>query len=325
MNPSEILAKLNQQGVEFWVDNNKLNIRSPKGVITPEIQADIIKYKADILALVQEMNIHEEFKFDPTTKGISLQTIGRLISGFSEGSSKEYPTPVINPHFMAQNLQITFRPLPDNYHNYHIIRFRQELAIKLRKYGVNVIPWPEATANFKYEIKIPVLNWIKYWKIRGIKSEIDAVIDVERPNSLVRNLGIFIAETFYKICYNLLIKDRKMSVIQIARMSSWAENHAAKFIEDPTNTQIVILADIDNKFVNPQTPYQEKINIGINKLIKTFSEIVIGVSPEQISILNMNLSDATFHQNEIESFVLKSLIPKVFVPIAPLSMSRFQL
>jgi len=325
INASEILAKLNQQGVEFWVENNKLNIRSLKGIITPEIQAEIIKYKADILALVQEMNIDEEFKFDPTTKGISLQTIGRLIGGFSEGSSRQHPTPVINPHFMAQNLQVTFRPLPHNYHNYHIMKFRQELAVSLRKYGVNVVPWPEATANFNYEIKIPLVNWIKNWKIRGIKSEIDAVIDVERPNSLLRKLGIFVAEIFYKISYYWLSKNRKMSVVQIAKMSSWAENHAAKFVEDPTNTQIIILADIDAKFVNPLTPYQEKINIGINKLIKTFSEIVIGISKEQISILNMNLSDATFHQHEIERFVLKSLIPKVFVPIAPLSMSRFQI
>ena len=86
MNASEIFTKLTQQGVDFWVEDNKLNIRSPKGVITPEIQANIIKYKADILALVQEMNIDYQFKFDPSTKGISLQAIGKLISGFSGGS-----------------------------------------------------------------------------------------------------------------------------------------------------------------------------------------------------------------------------------------------
>jgi hypothetical protein len=41
MNASEILAKLTQQGVQFWVENNKLNIRSPKGVITSTIQVEI--------------------------------------------------------------------------------------------------------------------------------------------------------------------------------------------------------------------------------------------------------------------------------------------
>jgi len=325
MNASEIFTKLTQQGVDFWVEDNKLNIRSPKGIITPEIQANIIKYKADILALVQEMNIDYQFKFDPSTKGISLQAIGKLISGFSGGSSAEYQVPVINPKLMAQNLQVTFRPLPEKFHNYQIMKFRQELASKLKKYGVNVIPWLEATAKLNYEIKIPLLNWKIIWKVKGIKSKIDAVIDVERPNSLIRQLGIFVAETSYKIFYYWLVKRRKMSVIQLAKMSGWAENHVAKFVEDPTNTQIITITNIDDKFVDAFTPYQEKISIGINKLIETFSEIVVGISAEKISILNMNLSDSIFRRNEIERFVLKSLIPKIFTPIAPLSMNRFQI
>ncbi|MFM6371580.1 MAG: hypothetical protein ACKPGN_25735, partial [Dolichospermum sp.] len=46
MNAAEILAKLTQQGVLFWAENSKLNIRYPQGVITPEIQLEIAKYKA---------------------------------------------------------------------------------------------------------------------------------------------------------------------------------------------------------------------------------------------------------------------------------------
>ncbi|NEP18379.1 MAG: non-ribosomal peptide synthase, partial [Leptolyngbya sp. SIO4C1] len=41
--------------------------------------------------------------------------------------------------------------------------------------------------------------------------------------------------------------------------------------------------------------------------------------------LNMNLSDAVFPRSQIETFVNKSLIPKVFVPILPLPLSRFEL
>jgi hypothetical protein len=122
-----------------------------------------------------------------------------------------------------------------------------------------------------------------------------------------------------------LKEKQQMSVIEIAKLSSWAEDHAAKYVEDPTNTQVIILTDIDAEFVNPLTPYSEKIRIGINTLIKTFSEIVIGVSDEKFSILNMNLSDSKFAPNEIENFALKSLIPKVFVPITPLLISRFEL
>ena len=325
MNAAEILAKLTQQGVLFWSENSKLNIRSPKGVITPEIQVEIAKYKEDILALIQEMNVTNDYVHEPLMQGISLQTIGKLIGGFSGESPTGYQTPVINPQFMAENLKVTFRPLPDNYDNQVIVRFRQQLIFYLQKHGVKVIPWKEATTELKHTIKIPVINWHKSLKMQSVRADIDAVIDVERPNSWLRKLGIFVAETWYKLSYTWLKEKQKMSVVQIAKLSSWAEDHAAKYVEDPTNTQVIILTDIDDEFVSPITPYPEKIRIGINTLVKTFSEIVIGVSHEKFSILNMNLSDSNFAPNEVENFALKSLIPKVFVPITPLLISRFEI
>ncbi len=324
MNAAEILAKLTQQGVLFWAENSKLNIRSPKGVITPEIQIEIATYKEDILALIQEMNVTSNYAHEPLIQGISLQTIGKLVGGFSGESPTGYQPPIINPKFMAENLKVTFRPLPDNYYNHVIVRFRQQLMFYLQKHGVKVIPWKEATTELKHTVKIPIINWHKALKMQGVRADIDAVIDVERPNSWLRKLGIFVAETWYKLSYTWLKEKQQMSVIQIAKLSSWAEDHAAKYVEDPTNTQVVILTDIDNEFVNPLTPYPEKIRIGINTLVKTFSEIVIGVSNEKFSILNMNLSDSKFAHNEIEDFALKSLIPKVFVPITPLLISRFE-
>ena len=45
MNASEILALLTKQGVEFWIENHQLNNRSPKGIITPEMQAEIATHK----------------------------------------------------------------------------------------------------------------------------------------------------------------------------------------------------------------------------------------------------------------------------------------
>ncbi|QYO64389.1 hypothetical protein [Leptolyngbya sp. 7M] len=41
MNATELLASLSERGVQIWVDNDKLSIRSPKGVITPELQAEL--------------------------------------------------------------------------------------------------------------------------------------------------------------------------------------------------------------------------------------------------------------------------------------------
>jgi hypothetical protein len=325
MNAAEILAKLTQQGVLFWSENSKLNIRSPKGVITPEIQVEIATYKEDILALIQEMNVTNNYAQEPLIQGISLQTIGKLVGGFSGESPTGYQAPIINPQFMAENLKVTFRPLPDNYRHQVIVRFRQQLIFYLQKHGVKVIPWKEATTELKHTIKIPIINWQKSLKMQSVRADIDAVIDVERPNSWLRKLGIFIAEAWYKLSYTWLKEKQQMSVIEIAKLSSWAEDHAAKYVEDPTNTQVIILTDIDAEFVNPLTPYSEKIRIGINTLVKTFSEIVIGVSDEKFSILNMNLSDSKFAPNEIENFALKSLIPKVFVPITPLLISRFEL
>ncbi|MFM7364580.1 MAG: hypothetical protein ACKO11_08810 [Cuspidothrix sp.] len=321
MSAAEILAKLTQQGVLFWSENSKLNIRSPKGVITPEIQVEISAHKEDILALIQEMTVNNNYAGEPLIQGISLQTIGRLIGGFS---GEAYQIPIINPQFMAENLKVTFRPLPDFYQNKAIIIFRQKLIFYLQKHGVKVIPWREATTELKHTIKIPLVNWDKSLKMHGVRADIDAVIDVERPNSWLRKIGIFIAENWYNLSYTWLKEKQQMSVIQIAKLSSWAEDHAAKYVEDPTNTQVVIITDIDDKFVSPVTPYSEKIRLGINTLVKTFSEIVIGVSEERFSILNMNLSDSIFDQDEIEDFALKSLIPKIFVPITPLLISRFE-
>ncbi len=325
MNASEIIAKLTQQGVQFWVDNKKLNIRSPLGLITPEIQTELATHKAEIIALLEEMNTTSKSISVEQIQGVSLQTIGRLIGGFDEKSSLEYEAPIINPKVMAQNLKVTFRPLPRNYHHQNVIKFREELAVKMKQYGVKVIPWTDAITEFRYEIKLPILQWNQNVKIMTVKSDIDAVIDVEKHNSLLGKIGIFLAESLYNIYSKWLWKNQEMSVVKIARLSSLLEDHAAKYVEDPTNTQVVILSKIDEKFINPLLPYQEKISLGINTLVKTFSEIVIGVSSEKISILNMNLSDSIFTKKELDNFVLKSLIPKVFVPISPLLLNRFEI
>jgi desulfoferrodoxin (superoxide reductase-like protein) len=325
MNTSEFLAKLTENGVQFWLDNNKLNLRAPKGVITLEIQAEIANRKPEILAFLQEINIDNKSTTTPLSQGLSLQTIGKLIGGFVGESPVGYQPPIIDFKVMAQKLNVTFRPLPPGYKNENLINFREELTVQLKNFGVKVVSWEEATTDFKYEIKIPIINWNQALKMTGVKAEIDAIFDVERPNSFIRNIGVFIAENLYKIYASWWLKNGQLSVITIAKLSSWAEDHVAKYVENPTNTQVIILTDLDEKFVNPLLPYQEKIGLGINILVKTFSEIVIGASADRISILNMNLSDSIFPKSEIKTFVSKSLIPKIFVPIAPLLLNRFEI
>ncbi|MDZ8027582.1 MAG: hypothetical protein RMX97_23200 [Nostoc sp. DedQUE11] len=324
MNVSELVTNLTQQGVNLWVDNEKLKIRSPKGVITPDIQEKIVAYKAEIVAFLHEMDVATDLESVPLTQGLNLQTIGRLIGGFAQQSSVEYKPPIIDPKIMAQKLIVTFKPLPSSYNNQKILKFRQELQEKLKYYGVKILSWEEAIAEFNYDLILPIINKKKNFKFKGVKSEVNAIIDVEIPPSFIRKLGIFAAETVYQIYSTLILNDRKLPVIKIARLSSWAEDYAAKYVDNPSKTQVIVITNIDHDFINPLIPYKQKINIGLNTLIRTFSEIVIGVSSDKISILNMNLSDSIFTRNEISSFVLKSLIPKVFVPIAPLLLSRFE-
>jgi len=324
MNVSELVANLTQQGVDLWVDNDKLKIRSPKGVITPDIQEKIVTYKTEIVAFLQEMDVAVDLESTPLPQGLNLQTIGRLIGGFAQQSSVEYKPPIIDPKIMAQKLTVTFKPLPNSYKNQEILKFRQELQEQLKYYGVKILSWEEAIAEFNYDLILPIINKKQNFKFKGVKSEVNAIIDVEIPPSFVRKLGIVLAETIYQIYSRVILNNRKIPVIKIARLSSWAEDYAAKYVDNPSKTQVIVITNIDRDFINPLIPYKEKINIGLNTLIRTFSEIVIGVSSDKISILNMNLSDSIFRRNEIANFVLKSLIPKVFVPIAPLLLSRFE-
>lgn len=321
MNVAELLTNLTAQGVQFWVDDNKLKINSPKGILTPQLQADIVAHKTEILTFLQKSN---DCSGDTAT-GLSLNTIGRLIGGYSKKNTISFKSPIIDPQVMARQLKVTFRPLPQGCNNEVILQFRAELEQKLQSYGVQIISWEQATREFCYQIKIPFVNWNKKITTRVVKSDINSVIDVERPINSIGKIKSCIAEKCYQIYSQFIEKNRKMSVAKIAQLIGWAEDHAMQRLEDPTSTQVILIAELDENFVDSQLAYQQKIAIGVNTLVKTFSEIVIGISQSNVSILNMNLSDSLFAREKIDNFVFKSLIPKIYVPIAPLPMSQFEI
>ncbi|WP_218080747.1 TubC N-terminal docking domain-related protein [Anthocerotibacter panamensis] len=321
MNVSELLTDLGKQGIQVWINGDKLGVRAPKGRLTADLRDQLAARKTEILAWLQA----QEEVPQTLTQAPSLQTIGRLIGGSFDPSEPNARPPVIDPKVMAQKLAITFRPLPKGFHNPEILKVREELQAQLRAFGVQVVPWEEATIDFRFEFTVPVLEWKRSIKTRVVKAAINAVIDVERPASLGRRLGILTSEGFYGMYTRFILRDRKLTVSRIATLSSWAEDHAARYIEDPTNTQVIILTQLDETFSDPTLSYQNKIKIGLNTLIRTFSELVIGVSPTKLSILNMNLSDSVYTRQQMDRFVLNSLIPKVFVPILPLPLSRFKL
>jgi TubC N-terminal docking domain len=324
MNASEMLETLTKQGVRLWVDNDKLRINSPKGVLTPEIQTKLSEIKIELLSLLKINEQKSSTNVESDSQYTSLEIIGSLISGFSSKfAATEFKAPIIDPLVMAKQLKVTFKPLPNKYSNEYIIKFREELEKKLSEYGVEIETWEQATKELNYELKIPLIPWHQKIKVRIVKSEISAVVDVERHPKVINKLKIYIAEKLYQIYSKFIWKNQKQSISKIAQFISWAEENIRP-VEDPTNTQIIVLTKLDPKFVDPNLPYQKKIPIGVNTLVRTFSEIVVGVSPTNISILNMNLSDSMFPVKGIDDFVLKSLIPKIYVPILPLSISRFE-
>lgn len=324
MNASELLTTLETQGVQLQPDHNgKLKVRSPKGVLTPELQLALANHKQEILSILQ-LQQQEESANSNRNQAVCLATIGRLLGGFVDPIAPGFKPPIIDAQLMAKKLTVTFKPLPQGYRNSTVIEFRQELAAKLEAYGVKVEPWTEATTRFAYTINLPLIHWKWTIKTRAVRMRVNAVIDVERPLTLRDRLGILISESLYQLYAKFFLNGHPLSVARIAKLSSWAEEHAAKYIEDPNNTQVITLTELDEEFVNPSLPYQQKIRLGLNALVRTFSEIVIGVSSRKISILNMNLSDSVYARQNLDRFVIKSLIPKIFVPIAPLLLDRFE-
>ncbi|WP_375500591.1 hypothetical protein [uncultured Nostoc sp.] len=302
MNVSELLENLNHQGVQLWADNDKLKINSPKGLLTPEIRTELAERKTEILAFLQKTNDAASDSSTTKAQDLSLQTIGRLIGGYCLKITGFIP-PIIDPKLMANRLKVTFRPLPKGYKEETVLQFRKELERKLQENGVQILSWEEATKEFNYEITIPLINWKKNITTRVVKSGVNAVVDVEKHPSLFGKAKIFLAEVLYRLYSRFVFNKNPISASKIMQFISWAEE-SVQPLEDPTNTQAIVLTKLNPKLIDPKIPYQQKIPIGVNTLIKNFSEIVIGVDNTNISILNMNLSDSVFSTELLDELFL---------------------
>ncbi len=216
------------------------------------------------------------------------------------------------PLEMAKKVRVTFRPLPRNYGNQIVIKFRDKLENKLREHGVQVIPWDEAA-------ELPDDFLSKVMRTRKVKRNIHAVVDVKRDYSLTRTFLSGIAERMYGY-----FRKPDMSVMEILRVSGWADDFTARYVQDPFNTQILTLMPLEPEFANESTTYDRKIAIGIQNLISTMSEIIMGIAPDKFSLVNMNLSDSIYLNEGMDDFVLNSLIPKIYAPIKPPVLNRFK-
>lgn len=216
------------------------------------------------------------------------------------------------PLEMAKRVRVTFRPLPRNYGNQIVIKFREKLENKLKEHGVQVIPWDEAA-------ELPDDFLSKVLRTRKVKRNIHAVVDVKREYSLTRTFLSGIAERMYGY-----LRKPDMSVMEILRVSGWADDFTARYVQDPFNTQILTLMPLEPEFADQSTTYDRKIAIGIQNLIATMSEIIMGIAPDKFSLVNMNLSDSIYLNEGMDDFVLNSLIPKIYAPIKPPVLNRFK-
>lgn len=320
---SELIDDLTQKGIKLSTDNGKLRIHAPKGTLTEADRQRLSTRKSEILEFLTRTPEDEADDY-PNQFDLSVRTIGRLIGGFGSASTGEHKPPIAASEAMAKQLTIAFRPLPPNYDNEKITKFREQLQQKLEQCGVTIVPWEQATKALEYAVEIPFIKIKKIVKTRVVKANISAVVDVERYPTPVGKAKIWLAEQLYQLSARYQYKNQPRSVSNIVQSISWAEENI-KNIEDPTNTQIIVLTEPDSQFINPQIPYERKIPIGVSTLVRTFAEIVLGVGEDSISLLNMNLADASFPREELDSFVLNSLIPKIYVPILPLPLSRFEI
>ena len=259
------------------------------------------------------------------TQDLSARTIGRLISGFGERPTSLYREVVVSPEEMTRCCRVTFRPLPKGYRNAVVESLRQNLQQALERHGVKVVPWRQATEDYHQRMILPILNRSLHVCTRAVRNDIHAVFDVERPRSLLRRLGIAAAESLYRLTCLAASNGRVRSLSSIARLSLWADSHAAKHVQDHTRTQIITLMELDRDLVNPDLPYAKRIRLGLAALAHTFSQIVIGTCEGKVSIVNMNLTDAVVDAGDLDAFVRMRLVPKLFVPIAPMLPSQFEL
>ncbi|MGH7885808.1 MAG: hypothetical protein ACRENO_08955, partial [Thermodesulfobacteriota bacterium] len=210
-----------------------------------------------------------------------------------------------NPAEMAERVRVTFKPVPHNYFDFEVKKYRGMLKDSLIENGVKVVDWKEATTEGDtYGF------FSRLFRIRKVRRNIHAVVAVRKEPSIVRRFFMKMAEDIYS-----LVRNDERSVSEILKISGWADNFTIGNLQDPYNTQVITLMTLDPEFEDEKTTYDKKISIGLKNLINSMSEIVIGVSYKNFAIINMNLSDSIYKHSELNSFVRNSLVPKIYAPI----------
>ena len=258
-------------------------------------------------------------------KQLSPDVLGRLLSGFGCRDTSLYREPCVDPDEMARRCRVTFRPLPQGYADERVAEIRRELQVALLEAGVTVTPWEDAVGPFRQRGRLPLVNRQVSFDSIGVRREFNAVIDVQRPRTLVRRIGMAAMDALYGLCRAVSSKVDRNSVPAIAKLSLWADDHVGRYLQDYMHTQIVTLCNVDERLVDMDLPYEERIPLGLDALTSAFSQIVVGAGQDKLTGLNLNLADAVLPREELSRFVRKNLVPKLVAPILPLLPSQFEI
>lgn len=253
----------------------------------------------------------------------SLETIGRLISGYGDQATAQYKAPVIDTAEMARGLKVTFRPIPANAPA-QLRQFAEELQRLLPEHGVQVIPWEEATTPSYYDGALPLMKRKFKIPIRLAPADINAIFDVQGRTSWWRALlsnGMELGYIVHRYFSGLRSRHR---IREILRLVAWVQNRAVWNIADHVATQVVAVRPLNPILADLEASYTDKLATGMVEFIQSIAPIVLGVSPERMSLLNLNMSDAVYARADVGRLVSKSLIPKLHAPIQPLTRGRFQ-
>ncbi len=246
---------------------------------------------------------------------LQAQSIGALIGG------PPHVIPELEPLDMALHLQVTFRPLPADT-PFFIQSFVLALTQALRDHGVRVIPWEQALViAADAQADVSGSHAVKAGR-NLIGGAIDAVIDVERGLSIGTRARILLAESYYRWTSR---KQAPASITRILNRIAWLDDDLLNQLEDPFQTQIVVIRPLDRQLLDADITYTKKIQLGLKVLFRSFAQIALQVSPDKLSILNLNLCDTVYPLKTLKETVLTSLIPKLYVPIQPILLSRFTL
>src|SRR5690349_7943452 len=54
MNPPKILSRLVELDIRLWMEEDRLRYSAPKGAMSPELQEELVKHKAEIIAYLRD-------------------------------------------------------------------------------------------------------------------------------------------------------------------------------------------------------------------------------------------------------------------------------